>query len=418
MEEESGLALSAFDVTAEEFRERIAWAESTLTPRWLWPEMDPADWRRALRAIESAARDVMTLGAAREPLDGDPAAIGLAGFTSGMGPLLGYWIEQGQLAASAPVAAVLDLHLRHNRLRMARMAERAAAVARALAAEGVSVTVLKGMHTAFAYFPDPGTRPLSDVDMFVASDADAEQANAYFERSGFVLRHHSFREHSWRPAAVPAEARSLLLAHADDPWSIDLHNSLDQFPARGAPPVRLDAIAAAVPMTLWPIDVAARALGQPLLLLQLAVHASCGFDNLTMIRLVELALVARRDIATGELQWPAFLDIAEQAGGLGVACPALMLCEALVPGTIPAAVLASCAKAAPRRVRKRLARLTPASAQSLDRRSLAEHFMWSRGWRGLARQVRLDLAPAASLAEVVAINKRRAAALWRRGFNR
>jgi hypothetical protein len=57
-------------------------------------------------------------------------------------------------------------------------------------------------------------------------------------------------------------------------------------------------------------------------------------------------------------------------------------------------VLGRCAAAAPARVARFVGTLTPATAQRVDRSSLAEHFMWTAGWRGTMRQLAADLAPA------------------------
>jgi hypothetical protein len=139
----------------------------------------------------------------------------------------------------------------------------------------------------------------------------------------------------------------------------------------------------------------ARVLDQPLLLLHLAAHAGSGLHNLTLLRLVELQLVIRADLASGRLDWDGVLDLGARTGALGYAWPALKLCEDLAPGVAPSAVLEQCAASAPAAVRRRLADLTPATAQRIDRNSVAEHFMWAEGWRGRLRQVASDLLPAA-----------------------
>ena len=49
-------------LTEAEVRERIAWASRRGQPHWLWPELDPADWKAALDSIERAVRDVLAGG--------------------------------------------------------------------------------------------------------------------------------------------------------------------------------------------------------------------------------------------------------------------------------------------------------------------------------------------------------------------
>jgi hypothetical protein len=160
----------------------------------------------------------------------------------------------------------------------------------------------------------------------------------------------------------------------------------------------------------------ARVLAQPALALFLALHASEGLHNLTLIRLVELALVLRGDAGEGEgegtregevpaqpglagsqgrpavsprpraaasgqarmrLDWGELVDAAEAAGALRFVFPAFTLCERLLPDTVPPWVLARCATAATPAQRRVLASLEPATAQRLERLSLEERFMWA-----------------------------------------
>ena len=408
------LEFSTFDITVEEFHQRRKWARAQGTPRWLWPEIAVERWQEALKVIEQALRAVITSGEAPKPLDGDPAVFGLAGYTSGTGPLLGYWLAQGKISASPPVAAAFELQFRHNRLRMEKMKRRASDNVEKLAEQGITATVLKGMHTGLAYFPDPGTRPATDIDLFIGDAVECGRANAMFESEGFVLTHRSPHEHSWRLASVAPEPRSILLEHADDPWTIDLHNSLNYVPAAGHRAVRLDDIATAIPAPSWPADETAKVLPQPILLLQLATHAGHAFHNLSLLRLVELVLVVRQDMANGKLQWDQFVALGRRAGALGVIYPALHLSEALIPGTIPGAVRAVCRHEAPTGVRKILDGLSPATVHHLDRMSVEEHFMWSRGWSGKVRQALHDAFPTLSMPALAAIYSLRLNALRRR----
>jgi hypothetical protein len=141
----------------------------------------------------------------------------------------------------------------------------------------------------------------------------------------------------------------------------------------------------------WPVDARAGVLDQPLLLLHLAAHAGAGWQSLTLLRQVELVLVIRQDRAAGRLPWQAFLDVGARTGALSYAYPALDLAEKLAPGTVPAEVLGQCAASAPEAVRRALRRLTPATAQRIERNSVGEHFMWAQGWQARLRQLASDL---------------------------
>ena len=99
----------------------------------------------------------------------DAAAVGLAGYTSGMGPLLGHWIAAGRVDGEPEIARTLAAHLSDNAVRAERLARETERTVAALCEAGVEVVVLKGQHTARSHFPAPATRPCSDIDLLVAA---------------------------------------------------------------------------------------------------------------------------------------------------------------------------------------------------------------------------------------------------------
>lgn len=396
-------------ISPAEIKRLFRWAKRRGSPAWLWPDVTVEEWREALRRIEALVRELLS-GAPRPVLDGDPEAIGLACYTSGMGPLLGWWREEGRLTASPAVAEILQRHLGHNRVRAARMEAGAVALVETLLERGLTVAVLKGAHTAGAYFPDPGVRPASDVDLLVPG-AQVQTAEAVMRSLGFTAESRSARESSWRLASAPGTPRSLTHVHADDPWSVDLHSSLDIFVSAGAPLARLDAAEPLAGSAAWAPCPGALVLDQPLLLLHLAVHAGSGLQNLTLLRLVELILVIRQDLAAGRFSWDAFVEVGKLTASLGYAYPALRLCEMLAPGVVSPEVLEICRRHAPKPVSRVIDQLTPATAQRIDGVSMAEHFMWTRGAGGWLRQLAWDIAPSTgSWREFWAIYEKRA---WR-----
>jgi hypothetical protein len=407
------LDLSAYDLAPGEFARRAAWAKSQGRDTWLWPDITVHAWRQGRATVTKALSEVLRHGSAETPLTGDPDVLSLAAFTAGLGPLLGWWIAEGRVAASDEIAAVMDLHLRQNRRRMERMRERAEGIVQALAAKSVTVTMLKGMHTAFAYFPDPATRPLSDIDLLI-DPAEADRANAHFRDSGYELNFSTFREDTWSVPGSSPEPRSLMLAHADDPWTIDLHRSLNYAPVRpSARRGRIDFVSEPRARQAWPAEAAALVLPQPLLLLHLATHASCPLGSLTPLRMAEVVMVIRRDTALGTLQWPVFLSMARKAGALGIVFPMLHFAEALAPGTVPGEVLEASAAVAPLGVRNAIAPLSAADAQQIVRVSLKEHFMWCEGWRDVLHCLAADLVPTASPGALWAAYRRRATRVLR-----
>ncbi len=395
-------------LTADDLRRRLLWARRQGRPAWLWPEVPIPAWRAAMKQIGFAV-SAMLGGASRARIEGDPAAIGLAGYTSGMGPFLGRWAEERRLRADGLVTAVLARHLAHNRLRSARMATVAQEVVAWLAGEGVRAVVLKGAHTAGAYFPEPGVRPAADIDLLVAA-ADVCRAEAALQGAGLVFRGRARWETTWSSPSDTGSPRSLTFVHAEDPWSVDLHGSLNVWAGGGSRLAQLDIADPMSTRTPWTLEPRAGVLDQPLLLLHLTAHAGAGWQNLTLLRQVELILVIRQDLAAGRLSWDAFLEVGERTGALGYAYPALHFCEALAPATVPREVLEACAARAPPPVRQAIARLTPITAQRIDRASLAEHFMWTAGWRARLQQLAADLVPDVAWPAVLGIYEERA---WR-----
>jgi hypothetical protein len=377
------------EILAEEVRRRFAWARRQGRPAWLWPEVSIEAWRAALGGIEAAVAALLA-GAACAALDGDAGAIGLAGYTCGMGPLLGLWVEQGRLRVDAPVAVVLARHLAHNRLRAARMEAAATAIVGRLADSGIKTVILKGGYTGPAYFPEPGARPASDIDILVTA-GDASAAETVMQACGLAPGGRNRWESNWMEPSARREPRSLTYVHADDFWSVDLHNALKISVGRGAPLADFDAARPLASWGRWPVDPRASVLDQPLLLLHLAAHAGAGWQSLTLLRQVELVLVIRQDLAAGRLDWDAFRAVGARCGALGYAYPALRLADQLAPGLVPAEVLSDCAAHTPGAVRRALERLTPANAQRIERNSVGEHFMWAQGWAGGLSQVASDI---------------------------
>lgn len=396
----------AEDEPTEAVTARFRAARRAGRPAWLWPEVTRTVWQAAQRSIAAATGAVLRDGRSADMFAGDARALGLACYVSGMGPLLGWWVREGRLAASGDVAAMLAVHLDHARCRAARLRAVTVKIVAQLRAGGIQVVLLKGADTGRRYFPDPATRPAADIDLLVSA-AEASRAEAVLAGAGLVEVGRGEWERCWRQAGAPALPRSLWFVHRDDPWAIDLHRSLDVRAGASAMVAALDRARPFDSGERWDDGADAWVLGQPLLLLHLAAHTGGGLHNLTLLRLVELHLVISRDRVAGRLSWVEFLRLGAETEALGIAYPALRLTEKLVPGTVPAFVLDACAVQAPRGVVRVVERLEPATAQRIDRVSLAEHFMWSRNARERVGQVVSDLWPRATWRERAAIYERR-----------
>lgn len=154
-----------YELTSEQVRSRFRWALQQGNPQWLWPQITQAGWQLALEEIEQTLRRVLAGKTGQLGLKAGPLEIGIAAYTSGMGPLLGYWAGAAKVSADEPIHKIIRSHFTHNHDRMNDLARHASRLVGELTAAGVGVTLLKGMHTAFSFFPTPGSRPLSDIDL-------------------------------------------------------------------------------------------------------------------------------------------------------------------------------------------------------------------------------------------------------------
>lgn len=367
--------------------------ERTGDPGVLWPEVDEPSRLAALAEIERCVAVVLRGGSSA--LNGDPAAIGIAGLTSGTGPGLGLWAATGRVTTSPEIERVLARHLAHGRARAERLDRGLGNALDTLAAAGVSCTVLKGMHTARRYYAEPGARPMGDIDLFILpqSRRAAEHALA---SNGWRRGERQRRPYkcNWHPPGVNARIRGLDLVHTWDPWSVELHTSLDRIFAPG----RLARLPLRAgddePWTMAGRPV--RVLVPPMLIAYLAAHASEESHATRLLRVVELVLVARDETARGRLAWRDVSARLAATDSAGFAFPALAFAERLVPGTVDPTALAECSAAAGPRVRALVEADSAADSAPLERVRVAEKFMWSRGPADTARRLGLMLWPKAS----------------------
>jgi len=387
-------------------------------PRFLWPGVDESARIAALNEIERAASAVLCgdpnpvrLGA---PDGRDAEAIGIAAFSSSTGPMLSLWVDSGRIGAAPSVAAVLARHLAHGRARAARLERGLESVVDLLAARGIGCTILKGFYTARRYYPEAGARPMSDIDVWL-DPTTIPEAERVLREAGWVggakLRRPYKRD--WHPPDSDQRVRALTYAHAWDPWRLELHGSLDRVfaPGRLARFPRYAGDDEPWAVAGRPV----RVLGQPLLLAHLAAHASEEGHVARLLRLIEIVLVSRQDLAAGRLAWADFLSLIRATGTAGFAYPALALAERLAPQSVSLDVLDECASAAGPRVRAFVAHGTPSARTRLEGVSLSEKFLWTSGPVGVMRRVAAMLWPkaSASLTDVMRTYARRAYRLRR-----
>lgn len=407
------LPFHALDVPPDEAPRRIREARVRGVPRWLWPELPVPLWRAATAEVVRATGEVLAGRAAVLDPEGriGAEALGIAAFLTGTGPLLGHWMERGALSADADAAALFALHLEHGRARAERMRRVLDDALAALAAAGVEAIVAKGMATARTLLPEPGTRPMGDMDLVVPTAAlDAAEgtlAGAGYLRQGGNYERRPYHA-DWRPPDDGGVVHSLSLLHRDNPLLLNLRDGFDRYTAVGR--VRLGWPAPADTVPLPGVETPARALAGPFLVAHLAAHASEQRENLLLIRLVELVLAFRAGVDPTALD--AFLRGRRMSHHV---YPAVALAERLAPGSVDAWLMQSLADAAGPRLRRTVAALDPAYLQRLDQPIAGGQAFASRGVVDDVRAALRRLVPYRSPGRLADVYRTRLLRLFRAG---
>lgn len=363
-------------------------------PSALWPGLTEGARLAAAGEIERVTRAVLG-GEPDVHMNPDDAhdvyALSVAAHTTGMGPLLGRWVEDERIAAAPVMRDRLAWQLLHARRRAARMEREVLPALDAMIARDVAPVVLKGFFTARAYFEETGVRRMSDVDVLVAPD-QVEQAESALRGLGFRATGPLMMPYKqdWIGAGVDERVFSVEVSDERTKWVIELHASLERTFHPGAV-ARLDGER----MRTIPFDVGERrllALAPPVLLLALACHCSEELGSSRLLRLVEIVRVIRAERASGRLDWDDFLAMLGRTGAARYAFPALSLAEDLAPGTVDARVLALGARESTWAARHTVRRLVPAGG-SIEELGLMRQIMWMRGPVALLHRALRLVAP-------------------------
>ena len=387
------------DAPLDELRRREDVWHSTHRVEALWPGLDAMVIQSAADAIGDAVARVLRgeqtrieLRVASGDTDRRSRAVGVAGLLTGAGALLGAWIERGELEADPAVARVLARHLAHGRARVARIRGAVMPVLARLEHAGLAPGIMKGFHTAHVYFPEPGARPLADVDVVVSPDA-IPRTEEILLAAGFIpdVRIDERRyKREWWPAEGSGAVWSHEIWHARSGWKLDLHDGLNFIS------VMHNVRARQVPRfadTMLLDDVPLRVADPNETIALQAAHASTELYSHRLLRLVELVLVARRAAADGTLDWRAVESSLAERESSRFAYPMLALAERLAPRTVDGAVLARLERASTARARAVTGGLTP-TAPILDTRfSVRDRLMWASGMRATARRLWRMVAP-------------------------
>jgi hypothetical protein len=179
-------------------------------------------------------------------------------------------------------------HSHANRVRGRVLAE----ILDAFQVAGIPILVLKGAALAYLVYPEPGLRPMRDVDVLV-SPAQVRQAQALLGELGFNAP----------PPSHTLPAKHLLAAKR---WgeglqvTVELHHNLY---ANSSPNTELEALrSAAMPLTIE--GVTAHTLGYEAMLEHIYQHMRVNLllDSLRLIWLADMVSLAERFAA--EIDWP------------------------------------------------------------------------------------------------------------------
>jgi hypothetical protein len=366
--------------------QRIANYRRTRDPQDMWPDTTDRERIAAYREMVSATR--LILAGEKASLSPEaPSAVrsaGVSAFMSGMGPLLGWWVERGQLQVSEPLSELLGDHLAHGRRRATDMVARLTHAVRAMREQGIVPSVLKGTYTARRYFTDPGSRAAADIDLLIGPEQTDAAARALSSLGLKKITFHTapYRE-DWGLEEHPS-VRSADMSHAENPWTVDLHYSLDRlyFPGLVASfePVREELVEP------WsspsgPVTV----LRQPWLTAYLALHAGADFPHVPLIRIVELIRVLRADIPRGALSWDSLAEALRRLDLRRLAYPAFALAATMAPADIDPAFLRELSEDTTARMR----RIVPIVLESphFSRLSFEVRLVWARGAREILQNV-------------------------------
>jgi len=381
-------------LSADEAQRRVErYIHGGSDPRSLWGEITESGFAASLAELARLCRLLLPSSDSRatlaHPRDAayDGPSFAAAAFASGLGPLLGHWHERGRLDVPNEFSELLRAHLQHGRLRAARLRTQLVSLLHRFRSRGIDAVILKGMHTGWEYFPEPGTRPCNDIDLLIPA-AQLASAAGLLAADGFSVSGQLEDRATWTPADAGIVA-SVMFNHEDSPWAVDLHGTIDRDMSPGGARARF-GLRHADDLRAWDVDGApARVLAPPLLLCHLAVHCASHLPQLSMLRVAELVLVLRRDWTDEAV----LIERLEREGTIGLAYGGLKLAEDLVPGTVPPLLLARARARSSAKVRRFVDALDPVGAHQLFNRSMADRLLWKSGPRALLSTVGAAIWP-------------------------
>lgn len=210
----------------------------------------------------------------------------------GLGPLLYTHLQAAHVAMPDPVKRELQgLYLRHRRANQVK-AQVLAEILTAYRAAGIDSLVLKGAALAHLVYPEPGLRPMRDVDILIRK-SQAGQAQAILAELGFEAALPP------RQAALPAKHLPAATRQVEGLLvSVEIHHNLF---AQGTTATELAALLpASIPFSV--AGVTAFTLGYEAMLWHLYQHMKIIFGDVRLIWVADLVSFAEHFSAA--IDWP------------------------------------------------------------------------------------------------------------------
>lgn len=261
--------------------------------------------RRLLaRAVGGERADVGALVKARRAF-GSWARVYEALQEERLAPLLAYRLEGADFPAGEEFARKLRSHGRTVLAANLMRRKLFDGLKETLAAAGIPALPIKGVDVAFAAYPNPACRPMTDVDVLVSPD-DYRAAQHVLREEGFLP---GPREPRWWPGRTFSRGGQ----------AVDLHWS----PAAGLPPRRGMA-------SLCYLGGGERALREEFRLLVAVCHHQNHFFSLPLLYYYEALLLA------GRVSWPRYWPLARRWSAARATAFVLGLARSFFGGEAPA----------------------------------------------------------------------------------
>ena len=290
----------------------------------------------------------------RQASAADPEKLAISAIVSGLGPLLHWQLSAWQLTLPPRPWAKLQAARAASTARQQAIQTQLSEILGGAAQSGIGLIVLKGAFLAAHIYPEPGLRPMNDIDLLVRP-LDLPLIEAMLLRQGYaghykdpaagarVVKHTS----TFRKPTVDAGVANPYL-NTESERTVEPHTSLEE---------SWYGLRADITPGVWERSVETVSAGRPAralcpadLMLHLGVHLTfhliMGWPSL--VQLLDLLWVSRR---LEPADWDEVTLRAIDLSAAGYIYAALRLAGSALAAPVPGAVMARLAAATPTAVR-------------------------------------------------------------------